>query len=349
MQASPFRPLTLRHPSPVPYIVFAGPCSAETEAQTLATAEALRARGIRLFRASLWKPRTRPGSFEGVGSEGLPWLQRVERELGMQVATEVASASHVEEALAAGLDTFWIGARTTTSPFAMAELAEALSGERVTVLVKNPLNPDIELWEGALLRLYQAGIPQIGAIHRGFSTYAKGLYRNAPLWQIPIELRRRHPELTILVDPSHIAGRRDLVPLVSRMGLEMNFSGLMVETHPEPESAWSDAAQQLTPTDLITILSQLDLRPVRPTDDRMLSGLREKRSGISRPVPTSLSCSPTATAVCWRTAYHRAVPWDWMKASSGSSSARSTRPLYIPSTPTASDHEAPSLCLDLGL
>jgi len=194
----------------------------------------------------------------------------------MQVATEVASASHVEEALAAGLDTFWIGARTTTSPFAMAELAEALSGERVTVLVKNPLNPDIELWEGALLRLYQAGIPQIGAIHRGFSTYAKGLYRNAPLWQIPIELRRRHPELTILVDPSHIAGRRDLVPLVSRMGLEMNFSGLMVETHPEPESAWSDAAQQLTPTDLITILSQLDLRPAHPTDDRMLSGLREK-------------------------------------------------------------------------
>ena len=141
MQASPFRPLTFRHPSPFPYIVFAGPCSAETEAQTLATAEALRARGIRLFRASLWKPRTRPGSFEGVGSEGLPWLQRVERELGMQVATEVASASHVEEALAAGLDTFWIGARTTTSPFAMAELAEALSGERVTVLVKNPLNP----------------------------------------------------------------------------------------------------------------------------------------------------------------------------------------------------------------
>ena len=276
MQASPFRPLALRHPSPFPYIVFAGPCSAETEVQTLATAEALRARGIRLFRASLWKPRTRPGSFEGVGSEGLPWLQRVERELGMQVATEVASASHVEEALAAGLDTFWIGARTTTSPFAMAELAEALSGERVTVLVKNPLNPDIELWEGALLRLYQAGIPQIGAIHRGFSTYAKGLYRNAPLWQIPIELRRRHPELTILVDPSHIAGRRDLVPLVSRMGLEMNFSGLMVETPPEPESAWSDAAQQLTPTDLITILSQLDLRPVRPTDDRMLSGLREK-------------------------------------------------------------------------
>ena len=221
MQASPFRPLTLRHPSPFPYIVFAGPCSAETEAQTLATAEALRARGIRLFRASLWKPRTRPGSFEGVGSEGLPWLQRVERELGMQVATEVASASHVEEALAAGLDTFWIGARTTTSPFAMAELAEALSGERVTVLVKNPLNPDIELWEGALLRLYQAGIPQIGAIHRGFSTYAKGLYRNAPLWQIPIELRRRHPELTILVDPSHIAGRRDLVPLVSRRWREM--------------------------------------------------------------------------------------------------------------------------------
>ena len=274
MPASPFRPLALRYPSPYPYIVFAGPCSAETEEQTFATAAALCARGIRLFRASLWKPRTRPGSFEGVGSEGLPWLKRVERELGMQVATEVASASHVEDALAAGLDTFWIGARTTTSPFAMAELAEALSGKHVTVLVKNPLNPDIELWEGALLRLYQAGISQIGAIHRGFSTYAKGLYRNAPLWQIPIELRRRHPELTILVDPSHIAGRRDLVPLVSRMGLEMNFSGLMVETQPTPDEAWSDAAQQLTPSTLIESLAQLDIHPTQPVDEGMLSGMR---------------------------------------------------------------------------
>ena len=238
MPASPFRPLALRYPSPYPYIVFAGPCSAETEEQTFATAAALCARGIRLFRASLWKPRTRPGSFEGVGSEGLPWLKRVERELGMQVATEVASASHVEDALAAGLDTFWIGARTTTSPFAMAELAEALSGKHVTVLVKNPLNPDIELWEGALLRLYQAGISQIGAI------------------------------------PSHIAGRRDLVPLVSRMGLEMNFSGLMVETHPTPDEAWSDAAQQLTPSTLIESLAQLDIHPTQPVDEGMLSGMR---------------------------------------------------------------------------
>ena len=206
MQASPFRPLTLRHPSPFPYIVFAGPCSAETEAQTLATAEALRARGIRLFRASLWKPRTRPGSFEGVGSEGLPWLQRVERELGMQVATEVASASHVEEALAAGLDTFWIGARTTTSPFAMAELAEALSGERVTVLVKNPLNPDIELWEGALLRLYQAGIPQIGLYTAASAPTPRGSIAMPPSGKSPLSYAVAIPSLPSSLTPATSLG-----------------------------------------------------------------------------------------------------------------------------------------------
>lgn len=282
MQASPFSPLALRYPSSFPYLVFAGPCSAETQEQTYATAKALRAGGVRFFRASLWKPRTRPGSFEGVGREGLPWLRRIEEELGMQVATEVASASHVEEALRAGLNTFWIGARTTTSPFAVAELAEALSGEDVTLLVKNPLNPDVELWEGALLRLHSAGIDRIAAIHRGFSTYGKGFYRNAPLWQIPIELRRRHPALTILVDPSHISGRRDLVPLVSRIGLEMNFSGLMVETHLQPDEAWSDAAQQLTPEALFQLIAEQDIRPASLADSPQLRGLRSEIDKLDR-------------------------------------------------------------------
>lgn len=291
MTPSPFHVFTPRYASPFPFLVFAGPCSAETEEQTLQTARALRAGGIRFFRASLWKPRTRPGAFEGVGEAGLAWLRRVEEECGMQVATEIASAQHAEAALRAGLDTFWIGARTTTSPFAMAELAEALAGTNASVLVKNPLNPDVDLWEGALLRLQRAGVKSIAAIHRGFGTYAPGVYRNAPLWQLPIELQRRHPDLTIFVDPSHIAGRRDLVPLLCRMGLEMNFAGLMVETHPAPDQAWSDATQQLTPEDLLSLLHSLDmpqpqrdasaeLAPLREAidhiDDRLLALLEER-------------------------------------------------------------------------
>lgn len=265
MPASPFTRLHLAQDPHHPCPLIAGPCSAETEAQTLETARALAAQGVHYYRASLWKPRTRPGSFEGVGQLGLPWLRRVETELGMQALTEVATAEHVEEAYAAGLRAFWIGARTTASPFAIAELAEALNGRDVLLLVKNPPQPDLELWEGALMRLQAAGITRLGAIHRGFSTYARGSYRNAPLWQLPIELQRRHPELTILVDPSHIAGDRKLVPLVARMGLEMNFSGLIIETHCTPEAAWSDAAQQLSPLQLQQLLQQLDLGPASPS------------------------------------------------------------------------------------
>lgn len=246
------------------------------------TARVLSEAGIRFFRASLWKPRTRPGSFEGVGALGLPWLVRAREELGLQVATEVASAQHIEEALRAGLDTFWIGARTTTSPFAIAEIAEALRGCDITLLVKNPLNPDVELWEGALLRLHAAGIRNLAAVHRGFSTYARGLYRNAPLWQIPIELQRRHPGLTILVDPSHIAGKRELVPLVARMGLEMNLAGLMVETHLTPEEAWSDSAQQLRPAELISELNALDLRCASYLPQPELEALRSRIDSIDR-------------------------------------------------------------------
>lgn len=280
MTSSPFQPFELSYPSPFPFAVFAGPCSAETEEQTLATARALRAGGIRFFRASLWKPRTRPGAFEGVGEQGLPWLKRVADECGMQVATEVASPQHVEAALRAGLETFWIGARTTTSPFAMAELAEAFAGTAAKVLVKNPLSPDVDLWEGALLRLHQAGVRSIGAIHRGFSTYAPGPYRNAPLWQLPIELQRRHSALTIFVDPSHIAGRRELVPLLCQMGLEMNFAGLMVETHPTPDTAWSDAAQQLTPEALLRLLSRLEHQPKVQEVASQLAPLREAIDGL---------------------------------------------------------------------
>ena len=283
MSTDLFRPLTFDYPSPYPFLICAGPCSAETEEQTYETARLLRARGIRLFRASLWKPRTRPGSFEGVGAEGLAWLRRIEQELGIQAMTEVASVAHVEACLQAGIHTLWVGARTTASPFAVSELAEALSGTDVTLLVKNPLNPDLDLWEGALLRFHAAGITRIGAVHRGFSTYGKGQYRNAPLWQIPIELRRRHPELTILSDPSHIAGRRELVPMVCQASLEMNFSGLMVETHPTPSEAWSDAAQQLTPDSLISLLDTLLIHPTRNTaDSEALSQLRQSIDHIDR-------------------------------------------------------------------
>lgn len=283
MSTDLFHALTFEYPSPYPFLICAGPCSAETEEQTYETARQLRARGIRLFRASLWKPRTRPGSFEGVGAEGLSWLRRIEQELGMQAMTEVASVAHVEACLRAGIRTLWVGARTTASPFAVSELAEALRGEEVTLLVKNPLNPDLELWEGALLRFHAVGIERLGAVHRGFSTYGKGPYRNAPLWQIPIELRRRHPELTILGDPSHIAGRRELVPLVCQAALEMNLSGLMIETHPTPEVAWSDAAQQLTPEALITLLDSLLIHPTRSTaDSTELSQLRQGIDHIDR-------------------------------------------------------------------
>lgn len=271
---SPFSSLHLYQAAEHPVPIIAGPCSAETEAQTLETAAALRSLGVHYYRASLWKPRTRPGSFEGVGAEGLPWLRRVEQELGMQALTEVATGQHLEEAYAAGLRAFWIGARTTTSPFAVAELAEAMQGKDLTLLVKNPLNPDLELWEGALLRFHAAGVTRLGAIHRGFSTYAKGLYRNAPLWQIPIELQRRHPELSILVDPSHIAGERSLVPLVARMGLEMNLSGLIIETHLRPETAWSDAQQQLNPQALSELLRLLDVQPLRREVTEALAPLR---------------------------------------------------------------------------
>lgn len=258
-------------------IIIAGPCSAETEEQVLATARDLAANGIKIFRAGIWKPRTHPGGFEGVGEKGLEWLRKVKEETGMMVSTEVATRQHVQQALAAGVDMLWIGARTSANPFAMQEIADALAaaGADIPVLVKNPVNPDLELWIGAMQRIYNAGIRRIGAIHRGFSAYGKHLYRNLPQWRIPIELRRRFPKLPVFCDPSHIGGKRELIASISQQALDMSFSGLIIESHCDPDCAWSDKAQQITPEVLNFILHTLVLRD-KSTSTESLALLRQQ-------------------------------------------------------------------------
>ncbi len=241
-------------------LVIAGPCSAETEEQVMNTATQLAKRGIKIFRAGIWKPRTKPGGFEGIGEEGLPWMQRVKQETGMLVGTEVATAKHVEAALKADIDVLWIGARTTANPFAVQELADSLRGVDVPVLVKNPVNPDLELWIGALERINGAGVKRIGAIHRGFSSYDKKIYRNTPMWHIPIELRRRIPNIPIICDPSHIGGKRELIAPLCQQAMDLGMDGLIVESHCNPDSAWSDAKQQVTPDILDYILNLLVIR-----------------------------------------------------------------------------------------
>ena len=250
-------------------VVIAGPCSAVTEEQVLSTAHDLAKAGIKIFRAGIWKPRTKPGGFEGVGKEGLPWLQRVQKETGMLVATEVATRQHVEAALEAGVDVLWIGARTTANPFAMQEIADTLVGVDVPVLIKNPVNPDLELWIGAMQRIRNAGITQIGAIHRGFSAYGKHLYRNMPQWHIPIELRRRFPNMTIFCDPSHIGGKRELVAPLSQQAMDLGFDGLIIESHCDPDCAWSDKSQQVTPDVLNFILNTLVVRDTTQTTESL--------------------------------------------------------------------------------
>ena len=247
-------------------LIIAGPCSAETEEQVLNSAHLLKKEGLKIFRAGIWKPRTRPNCFEGVGIEGLEWLKTAQQETGMQTATEVANANHVFEALKYGVDILWIGARTSANPFAMQEIADALTGVNIPVLVKNPVNPDVELWIGALERLEKVGIKQLGAIHRGFSSYEHSIYRNIPQWQIPIELKRRMPNMPIICDPSHICGNRELLQSVSQKAMDLNFDGLMIETHPTPDKAWSDAKQQITPTRLTQLLTSLELRVEYPND-----------------------------------------------------------------------------------
>jgi chorismate mutase len=242
-----------------PYVI-AGPCSAETEEQVMTTAQQLADKGCHIFRAGVWKPRTKPGGFEGNGEKALPWMARVKKETGMLISTEVATPEHVELALKYGMDILWVGARTSANPFAMQALADSLKGADVPVLVKNPVNPDLELWIGALERINQAGIKRLGAIHRGFSSYDKKIYRNLPMWQIPIELHRRIPGLPVFCDPSHIGGSRELVAPLCQQAMDLGFDGLIVESHCNPDCAWSDAKQQVTPDVLDYILSLLVVR-----------------------------------------------------------------------------------------
>lgn len=241
-------------------IVIAGPCSAESEEQIMTTARALAEYGIKIFRAGIWKPRTKPGGFEGIGEPGLEWLKRVKEETGMLVSTEVANKAHVEAALNAGIDMLWIGARTSANPFAVQEIANSLNGCDIPVMVKNPVNPDLELWIGAIERIYNAGIRRIAAIHRGFTVYGKHLYRNMPQWHIPIELHRRLPELQIICDPSHMGGKRELIAPLSQQALDMGFDGLIIESHCDPDCALSDKSQQITPEVLNFILNTLVIR-----------------------------------------------------------------------------------------
>jgi chorismate mutase len=256
-------------------LVIDGPCSAETEEQVMKTAKQLAANGVKILRAGIWKPRTKPGGFEGVGSEGLAWLKKVKQETGMYVSTEVATQKHVYEALKFGIDLLWIGARTTANPFAVQEIAEALQGVDIPVLVKNPVNPDLELWIGALERLSNVGITKLGAIHRGFSSYDKKIYRNLPQWHIPIELKRRIPDLPLLCDPSHIGGKCDLILPLSQQAMDLNYEGLIIEAHCDPENAWSDASQQVTPDRLKEILDALVIRD-RKQSTEDLSDLRKQ-------------------------------------------------------------------------
>lgn len=256
-------------------LVIAGPCSAETEEQVMETAKALAKNEIKIFRAGVWKPRTKPGGFEGNGEKALPWLKRVKEETGMLIATEVATPKHVEAALNAGVDILWVGARTTANPFAVQEIADSLKGIDVPVLVKNPVNPDLELWIGALERINQAGIERLGAIHRGFSSYDKKIYRNLPMWQIPIELRRRNPSLPIICDPSHIGGRRDLIAPLCQQAMDLGMDGLIIESHCNPDAAWSDASQQVTPDILDYILGLLVIRDTKQSTES-LSALRKQ-------------------------------------------------------------------------
>ncbi|MBN1158656.1 MAG: bifunctional 3-deoxy-7-phosphoheptulonate synthase/chorismate mutase type II [Bacteroidales bacterium] len=261
-------------------LLLAGPCSAESEEQIMSVAAQVKEMGIHIFRAGLWKPRTRPNTFEGVGKTGLPWLKRIKEELGLYVAIEVANVKHVYEALKHGIDIIWLGARTTANPFAVQEIADALQGVDIPVMVKNPVSPDVELWIGAIERINRAGISKLAAVHRGFSAYGRTLYRNNPEWEIPIELKRLIPDLPIITDPSHICGNRELLFEVSQKAMDLEFSGLMIETHCTPDQALSDAQQQITPEQLKRLLSRLVLRKPDIQNQMLLSTLEELRDQI---------------------------------------------------------------------
>ena len=264
-------------------LLISGPCSAETEDQLLSTAHLLKATGkVSVLRAGIWKPRTRPGEFEGIGSIGLEWLKRAKAETGLPTAVEVANAKHVEEALAAGVDILWIGARSTVNPFTVQEIADALKGVDIPVLVKNPVNPDLQLWIGALERINKAGITKLGAIHRGFSSFEKSAFRNEPMWELAIQLKTLCPELPIINDPSHICGNRELLPYISQKALDLDMQGLMIESHIDPSVAWTDAKQQVTPAALEEMVSKFTLRKPESKNEEFTDKLADLRKEIDK-------------------------------------------------------------------
>jgi chorismate mutase len=276
-QTTPMEVLLKKRP-----LIISGPCSAETEEQVMQTAVRLAATGkVDILRAGIWKPRTRPGSFEGIGTKGLPWLQQAKKESGLPVAVEVATGKQVEDALHFDVDVLWIGARTTVNPFSVQDVADALRGVDVPVLIKNPINPDLELWIGAMERVAKAGIKYIGLIHRGFSSYGNTEYRNAPMWHLAIEMKRRYPELLMLNDPSHICGRRDILLDIAQTAIDLDFDGLIIESHIDPDNAWSDAKQQITPEKLGEMISNIRWRTENSTSPEYHAALEKFRQQIN--------------------------------------------------------------------
>ncbi len=263
-------------------LIISGPCSAETEEQVIETAERLAKTGkVDMLRAGIWKPRTKPGMFEGIGAKGLPWLQKAKKLTGLPTTVEVATGKQVEDALTFDVDVLWIGARTTVNPFSVQEVADALRGVDVPVLIKNPINPDLELWQGAVERVARAGIKQIGLIHRGFSSYGNTEFRNAPMWHLAIEMKRRMPGMPIINDPSHICGRRDILQATAQKAIDLDFDGLMIESHIDPDNAWSDAKQQITPERLAEMLSAISWRKEDVSSESYHAALDKLREQIN--------------------------------------------------------------------
>lgn len=263
-------------------LIISGPCSAETEEQLVATAQRLANTGkIDVLRAGIWKPRTKPGLFEGIGAKGLPWMQQAKKLTGLPTTVEVATGKQVEDALTFDVDILWIGARTTVNPFSVQEVADALRGVDIPVLIKNPINPDLELWTGAVERVARAGVKQIGLIHRGFSSYGNTEYRNAPMWHLAIEMKRRNPEMILINDPSHICGRRDILLETAQKAIDLDFDGLMIESHIDPDNAWSDAKQQVTPERLAEMLDSIAWRKEDVASEAYHAALEKLRQQIN--------------------------------------------------------------------
>jgi chorismate mutase len=264
-------------------IIISGPCSAETEEQVLETATRLAATGkVDMLRAGIWKPRTKPGMFEGIGTKALAWMANAKKATGLPITVEVATAKHVQDALQFDVDMLWIGARTTVNPFSVQEVCDALRGTDVPVLIKNPINPDLELWSGGIERLQKVGVKDIGMIHRGFSNYGNTEYRNAPMWHLPIEMKRRFPEMLIVCDPSHICGNRTGLQTISQKSIDLDFGGLMIESHIDPDNAWSDAKQQITPERLSEMLGELIWRIENSDEKEFITALAKLREQINQ-------------------------------------------------------------------